>query len=245
MAKRGKKKKYSDAMDALSSLGGGEPPAQQPPQAPLPVEPAPTPQPPATKPPAPQLPAGQRPPAPSAPPARPQQPIAPAKPAQAAPAPISTDALGQLATGRTAARPAQAARRAGTARRAGSRTVARKTTGRGKKQVPAMDLAGYNHRQTMIPILLVTGVIVLILAITLALMLPSGEPKPNGMDMPPHPMLAKAGIKWIVMVLFPISAGILFGAFTFIMQVGKAPVGQDQADQRPRRYDRGRPTRRR
>lgn len=227
MAKRGKKKKYSDAMDALSALGGGEPPAQQPPQAPLPIEPAPTPQPPAAQP-----------PAPSAPPARPQQPIPPAKPAQADPASISTDALGQLATGRTTARPAQA-------RRTGSRTAARKTTGRGAKQAPAMDLAGYNYRQTMIPVLLVTGVIVLILAITLAVMLPSGELNPNGMDMPPHPTLAKPAVKWIVMVLFPIGAGILFGAFTFIMQVGKAPVDQDQADQRPRRYDRGRPTRRR
>ncbi len=100
--------------------------------------------------------------------------------------------------------------------------------------------------QTAIPPLLATGVLVLILATVLAVKLPSGKADdPTHMTMPPHPMLANPATKWIVLSLFPVGAGLLFGAFMLALQVAKLPPSQDQAGPRPRRYDRARPTRRR
>ncbi|MCK4602743.1 MAG: hypothetical protein KAU28_09770, partial [Phycisphaerae bacterium] len=123
--------------------------------------------------------------------------------------------------------------------------AARRPAARGR-QPKAVDPASYNRMQTAIPPLLATGALVLILATVLAVKLPSGKvDDPTHMTMPPHPMLANPATKWIVLSLFPVGAGLLFGAFMLALQVAKLPPSQDQAGPRPRRYDRARPTRRR
>ncbi len=244
MAQRKKKRNRSDAMDALSAMGGGQAPAQQPPPPTQPAVPIPVVEP------IDQQPADQRPAAPQVPQApapRPQQPTPTApKPAMAPqipavpivpPAPAPADPL-QVA----GARPA--ARRVAGAPLPRRRAAVRRTTVV-RRQPKAIDPATYARHQMMIPPLLVTGILVLIVATVLATKLPTSDAiDPTRMTMPPHPMLANPMTKWMVLALFPLGAGMLFGAFMFIMQAGKGPPSEDQAVQPLRRYDRGRQTRR-
>jgi len=223
MSKSHRKKKYSDAMDALSAMSGGQ---EQAPEFP---QPFPSPDQPRVEPPS------QQPEAPISPPSRPEQP-APAVQRPAAPD-VRRGSPGGMPVAK--AMPAFPASRTGHAR-----PTARARAGH-RQPTQELDFASYNYRQTMIPILLTLGVLVLIAATILSVQLPSGGAKdPTGMTMPPHPMLAASWAKWLVLAFFPVGAGLLFGAFMFIIQVGKQPP-PERAAPKLRRHDRGRQIRRR
>lgn len=227
MGKYKKKKRHSDALDALSAMGSEQEPAQQ---QPPPAEPSP------------QQPADQQQDVP-APSPRPEQPTPAAQEPNVEPPLPIIPKVPQRAGPPHAAK----ARTPATRRRpgAGRRPTARRSAARRQPPKP-MDVASYNYKQTMIPVLLIMGVLILILATVLAFNLPADvATDPTHMIMPPHPMLANAATKWLVLAMFPVGAGLLFGAFMFVLQTQKQPPPEDQPVKGPRRYDRSKQTRRR